>query len=155
MTRRQRYRVDLREMMVQCEANYLHLMRLMRMLEERDEVHLTLPALLADERPARGMAVRVLERCRYTTMLELEQDTLHSQLPRPALTVRLYHDARSAEVTAARPYQRVAARHDYPNPSMHQQDEKLQWNRFLAEWLRHLNEHGGTRPDHWERRVDA
>ncbi|WP_245932368.1 DUF1249 domain-containing protein [Isoalcanivorax indicus] len=144
MTRRQRYRVDLREMMVQCETNYLHLMRLMPLLQERDAVHLTLPA--SDQSP-RGVAVRVLERCRYTTVLELEPERLHALLPVPALTIRLYHDARSAEVTGARPWQRVPARHDYPNPGMHQQDEKLQWNRHLAEWLRHVNDHGGLRPE--------
>lgn len=58
------------------------------------------------------------------------------------MTVRLYHDARLAEVTAADRFRRVPARHDYPNPAMHQPDEKQQWNRFLAEWLRHLRDHG-------------
>ena len=142
VSRRQRYRVDLREMMVQCETNYLHLMRLMPLLAERDAVRLTLPA---GDPAARGVSVRVLERCRYTTVLELEPERLHALLPSPALTVRLYHDARSAEVTGARPWRQVAARHAYPNPAMHQQDEKLQWNRHLAEWLRHVNEHGGLR----------
>lgn len=142
MTRRQRYRVDLREMMTQCEANYLHLMRLMPLLRERDAVRLTLPAA-GDEGASRTVLLRVLDRARYTTELELEQERLHTLLPAPALTVRLYHDARSAEVTGARPYRRVAARHPYPNPAMHQQDEKLQLNRHLAEWLRHVQEHGG------------
>lgn len=147
LAQRQRYRVDLREMMTQCEANYGQLMRLMRLLGDDDQVYLSLPH--GGEQTPKRLALRVLERCRYTTMLELEQETLHSLLPGPALTVRLYHDARSAEVTAARPYRRVQARHDYPNADMHQRDEKLQWNRFLAEWLRHLVEHGGVMRDRW------
>jgi uncharacterized protein len=146
LAQRQRYRVDLREMMTQCEANYGQLMRLMRLLGDDDQVHLSLPH---GHQGSRRLVLRVLERCRYTTMLELEQETLHSLLPGPALTVRLYHDARSAEVTAARPYRRVQARHDYPNTDMHQRDEKLQWNRFLAEWLRHLVEHGGVARSAW------
>ena len=146
LAQRQRYRVDLREMMTQCEANYGQLMRLMRLLGERDQVHLSLPQ---GEQAPKRLVLRVLERCRYTTMLELEQETLHSLLPGPALTVRLYHDARSAEVTAARPYRRVQARHDYPNAAMHQRDEKLQWNRFLAEWLRYLVEYAGVPHNAW------
>lgn len=138
--RRQRYRVDLREMTAQCEANYGRLVRLLQWLGERDEAQLLLPH---GEAVPGTLTLRVLERCRYTTMLELEQHNAHSLLPGPALTVRMYHDARSAEVSAARPYRRtVPARHDYPNAAMHQRDEKIQWNRFLAEWLRHLHEYG-------------
>ncbi|WP_442780657.1 DUF1249 domain-containing protein [Alcanivorax quisquiliarum] len=147
LARRQRYRVDLREMMAHCEANYGRLMRLLRWLGERDEARLLLPQ--GDAAPG-SLTLRVLERCRYTTMLELEQHSPHSLLPGPALTVRMYHDARSAEVSGARPYRRtVPARHDYPNAAMHQRDEKVQWNRFLAEWLRHLQEHGAAAGTPW------
>jgi uncharacterized protein len=133
---RKRYRVDLPELISQGEENYARLMGLMRTLGDDDQVR-----LVVGEAGERVLDVKVLERCRYTTELSLQQDTLHALLPGPSLTVRLYHDARLAEVTAADQFRRVAARHDYPNPSMHQPDEKQQWNRFLGEWLRHVRAH--------------
>lgn len=136
-TAKKRYRVDLPELISQGEENYARLMGLMRTLGEEDHVRLRV-----GREGERLLDVQVLERCRYTTELSLRQDTLHALLPGPSMTVRLYHDARLAEVTAADRFRRVPARHDYPNPAMHQPDEKQQWNRFLAEWLRHLRDHG-------------
>ncbi|MCC1495965.1 DUF1249 domain-containing protein [Alcanivorax sp. 1008] len=143
-----RYRVDLPELISQGEQNYARLMRLMRALGDADHVR-----LVVGSQGERTLNVRVLQRCRYTTEISLQQDTLHALLPGPSLTVRLYHDARLAEVTEASPFQRVAARHDYPNPAMHQRDEKQQWNRFLGEWLRHLHDHGRADSGSWREQV--
>lgn len=49
--------------------------------------------------------------------------------------VRLYHDATVAEVIAWEGHRRFHARNEYPNPKMHQADEKAQLNRFLGELL--------------------
>lgn len=145
-----RYRVDLSALMSQCEENYARLMRLMSALGDNDHVQLAV-----GHEAQRLLDVRVLERCRYTTDISLQQDTLHALLPGPSLTVRLYHDARLAEVTEATPFRRVAARHQYPNRDMHQPDEKRQWNHFLAEWLSHVNDHGRTNIDAWREQVGA
>ncbi len=51
--------------------------------------------------------------------------------------VRAYHDAGMLEVSAFQSHRRIAARYDYPNAYMLQQDEKIQQNHFLAEWLEH------------------
>lgn len=122
-----------------CEQNYVRLLPLLRALGDDDQALFTLPG------PGGGeveMHIRVLERCRYTSVLRLEQEAVHALLPRFRLTVRLYHDVRSAEVTESLPFRRVSARHEYPNRCMHQRDEKSQWNRFLADWLAHLHKHG-------------
>jgi uncharacterized protein len=145
---KKRYRVDLPELISQGEENYARLMRLMRALGDQDQL-----VVAVDD--ARTLQVRVLERCPYTTEVSLQQDTLHALLPGPALTVRLYHDARLAEVTGATPFQRVSARHDYPNPAMHQPDEKHQWNRFLGEWLSHVADRGRLNIDIWRAQVGA
>jgi uncharacterized protein len=147
---KKRYRVDLPELISQGEQNYARLMRLMRTLGDADHIRLTVGA-----QAERTLDVQVLERCRYTTEISLQQDTLHALLPGPALTVRLYHDARLAEVTEATPFRRVPARHDYPNPAMHQRDEKQQWNRFLGEWLRHVDDHGRVNSVSWSEQVGA
>lgn len=139
---KRRYRLDFRELMRLCEQNYAHLGPVMNALGDEDEAGFVLPG---GEGRELAFQVRVLERARYTTVLRLEQEAVHNLLPPARMTVRLYHDARMAEVTEALPYSRVWARHSYPNAWMHQEDEKNQWNRFLAEWLRHLREYGGSR----------
>ena len=80
-----------------------------------------------------------------------EDQALHDAMPAPRLTVRLYHDARLAEVTEASPFRRVQARYPYPNSQMHQRDEKAQWNRFLGEWLAHVHDHGRDAAPPWRR----
>lgn len=125
-----------------CEQNYGRLLPLLRALGDEDRCVFTLPGSDGQEME---LEVRVLERCRYTTVLRMEQDAVHALLPPSRLTIRLYHDARLAEVTEALPFRRVSARHEYPNRCMHQQDEKSQWNRFLGDWLVYLQKHGGSR----------
>lgn len=146
-TAKKRYRVDLPELLSQGEQNYARLMRLMQSLDGEGHGRFDVG------QPGRQLDLRVLERCPYTTEISLQQDTLHALLPGPSLTVRLYHDARLAEVTEATPFRRVQARHEYPNPAMHQPDEKQQWNRFLGEWLRHVHDHGRTKIALWREGV--
>ncbi len=146
-TARKRYRVDLPGLLSQGEENYARLMRLMQSLDGGDHARFEVG------QHGRQLDLRVLERCPYTTEMSLQQDTLHALLPGPSLTVRLYHDARLAEVTEVTPFRRVKARHEYPNPAMHQPDEKQQWNRFLGEWLRHVHDHGRTNIALWREQV--
>ena len=132
------YRVDLRGMLARCESNYARLMRLLHLMAEGEE-QLSVPLHASGHRALR---LTVEQTCPYTTMLHLRLTALHDSLPAPAMRVRLYHDARMAEVTEAEPFRRVQARYDYPNPAMHQRDEKHQWNLFLSDWLAHVQEHG-------------
>lgn len=141
-TGRRRYKLDFPELMRLCEQNYGRLLPLLRALGEADRGDFCLPG---GEGRDVALSVRVLEKCRYTTVLRMEQEAVHALLPPSRITIRLYHDARLAEVTEALPSRRVRARHDYPNARMHQKDEKRQWNRFLADWLVHLQAHGGSR----------
>lgn len=137
-TRRKRYQLDFPALMSQCEENYARAMQLLKAMGEGDALALDVPAGRHNCR----VRVRILERCRYTTILRFEQDALHDMLPSTSMTVRLYHDARVAEVTEARPWQRAQARYNYPNGAMHMPDEKHQWNSFLGEWLGHVRAHG-------------
>lgn len=116
------------------------MVQLLRVLGDNDQATLD----LSTDGRERRLWVRILEQARYTTILQLEQESLHPMMPAPALTVRLYHDARIAEVTEARPWRKVDAKNPYPNAAMHVPDEKHQWNSFLGEWLRFVREHGRT-----------
>ncbi|TVS11024.1 MAG: DUF1249 domain-containing protein [Gammaproteobacteria bacterium] len=138
-----RYKVDLAAHMAECDANYARLHQLLPELFDRDErtLSLTLPQV-AD----RVLRFRVVERCPYTTTLALDftraASDWHPLVPAPRLLVRLYHDARTAEVTAYQGEDRFQGRYDYPNGRMHQPDEKAQLNRFLGEYLALCLAHG-------------
>jgi len=51
------------------------------------------------------------------------------------LQVRIYHDARVAEVIDYQHNRRFDSRYKYPNIKMYQTNEKQQINFFLSEWL--------------------
>lgn len=87
----------------------------------------------------RRLAVEVVEHHKYTTVLRLTQD-LPIPIPIPAagfshMTVRIYHDAKVAEVLAYQNCCRFQSKYDYPNPKMLQVREKRRVNEFLGEWL--------------------
>ncbi len=131
-----RYKVDLPGQMAECEANYYRLLKLMPRYQLADDWRFALD----QGNRHQYLQIRILERSRYTTTVQLAQ--LDIRLPEatdwlqlPKLTVRLYHDARLAEVLAWEGHKRLRPRYDYPNQAMYHSDEKAQLNRFLGEWL--------------------
>lgn len=80
--------------------------------------------------------VEVLELCKYTTTvsIELRSQTVMCWL-KPRFEVRLYHDARLAEVVACQQVRQFRAVYNYPNVEMLLPDEKLQINLLLRDWL--------------------
>lgn len=85
-----------------------------------------------------GVVVEVLERHKYTTIIRLSQSLpLPAPLARgPVMTVRIYYDARVAEVLSYQMHRHFQPRYEYPNPEMRQRREKQRVNEFLGEWLR-------------------
>jgi uncharacterized protein YqiB (DUF1249 family) len=83
------------------------------------------------------LELEVLEKSRYTTTfsLQLQHHQSHQWLPSMQMKIRAYHDAGVAEVLAFQRFHRVEARYEYPNPQMHQTNEKWQFNDFLSDWL--------------------
>ena len=132
---RERYRVDLVELQAVCEANYARLMRLLPAM--RDEPSARRVALSQGEHLLGVLALEVLETCPYTSTLQVRQEHSLPWLPVPQLEVRVYHDARMAEVVSAKSARRFRSIYPYPNAAMHQPDEKAQLNLFLGEWLSH------------------
>ena len=140
--RRRRYHIDLASHMAECDANFLRLSKLIPELDDCDERRLSVR--IGDQDVSVG--IRVLERSPYTTHLELSQipipDGLAFELPAPRMVVRLYHDAKSAEVVEYQNERHFKSRYSYPNGEMRQTDEKAQVNRFLSEFLSACLEHG-------------
>ncbi|KZN52581.1 DUF1249 domain-containing protein [Pseudoalteromonas luteoviolacea] len=87
---------------------------------------------------------------KYTTDIKItQQHSLSSHLGQFELAVRLYHDAKVAEVYQHNYHQRVKPSYRYPNPGMHHKDEKYQLNAFLGDWLLACVENGRVSLD-WD-----
>lgn len=148
------YRVDLAGQLAQCEANYWRLLQLLPDRNRREQWLLGLTGQPANaQSPSWHTRINVIERSRYTTTLRLEradsQPLPSDWLRAPCLTLRLYEDARLAEVLAWERHRHLQPRYDYPNSAMYQRDEKAQMNRFLGEWLALCLEQGRVLEPVW------
>jgi len=141
---RAQYNIDLNAHMAECDANYMRLMKLMPNLFDID--HQVLHLIVAEQKMS--LHFRVLERSPYTTLVQLIQQSgfngLHFDLPSPQLSIRMYHDTRSAEVVEFQNEERFRPVYAYPNQRMRQRDEKVQVNRFLSEYLSACLTHGAA-----------
>lgn len=135
---RVRYKVDLQAMMADCEANYRRLQQLLDGTDGGD-------ACILLEGCDYGVVLRLRERTPYTSLVEMSAEGgvgVPAWLASPTLLVRLYHDARMAEVVSFDSARKAQPRYSYPNERMFHSDEKAQWNIFLADWLRHCLHQG-------------
>lgn len=129
-TKRSR-RADLAGLQAMCAANYARLLKLLPALASSDEEH-----FVVDVAGAQDVTVKVVERAPYTTIIDICQHTPFSRWSSaPHFQVRLYHDARLAEVYGSQSTRHFLSSYEYPNVQMHQRDEKFQVNRFFSEWL--------------------
>jgi uncharacterized protein len=135
---RKKYRIDLPGHMAECDANYLRLMKLFPNLREED---FSAFSVLLGERFCH-VRITVVERGPYTTLLELKPVPEIPWGMVPRMLIRLYHDARSAEVVECHRSRHFRPVYDYPNKHMHMPDEKAQVNRFLTEFLSWCLRHG-------------
>ena len=129
-----KYRPHLPTLMALCEINY---MLLLRILADKEQVGEQRCFFISDFLSYR---VTVNEVTKYTTLITINQEANIrgynlTELFRPKMVVRLYHDARMAEVISNQDVQQIKPRYDYPNERMHLPDEKQQVNYFLKEWL--------------------
>jgi uncharacterized protein YqiB (DUF1249 family) len=145
MALNRRYVPDLKKMAAACEGNYIRLNKLMPNFELGYETSFLISGDLRAEAPLRQARIqlKVIESFRYTSTIEVVQQGLCPDwIQPPSMLVRLYHDARSAEVTSYQNQKRIQGKYEYPNPQMRMPDEKAQLNQFLAEWLTHCLKHG-------------
>lgn len=136
--RRRPYNIDLRAHLEQCDDNYRRLARLMPDLQRTDRRHFRIFPRTA----ALTVTFEVIHRSRYTTVLSLSLPASIRGFGDMRIKVRVYHDARTAEVIEFQGQRRFDAVYEYPNPEMRQPDEKAQVNRFLSEFLNACLRHG-------------
>ncbi|MFT7684710.1 MAG: hypothetical protein ACI9FB_000050 [Candidatus Azotimanducaceae bacterium] len=164
MIKRKRYVPNLVSDMAECDANYLRLCQLFPQMNEDDSVEFGIDASdvsasvfsspglvkgsnLEFDREAdleAKVEIEICQRCPYTTMLKVtvtnSEDT--PWIKWPTMEVRIYHDAKSAEVTSFEEHRNLKFRYAQPNEKMFQPDEKSQINKYLGELLAYCIEHG-------------
>jgi len=138
-----RYRQNLPAFMTLCEQNYFRIMRLM----PKDEVIGTTKQIAVG---SFCYQLEIKTSSRFTTEVCFKQtqgDVMG--FVSPQLMVRIYHDARVAEVFCLDYVNRVRPSYHYPNPHMRHKDEKYQINAFLFDWLDFCISHGRSTM-HWD-----
>ncbi len=111
-------------------------MRLLRLMPNPVEVGTSIRVDFADG-PNSGMLLTVVEVTKYTYLLTIVADGSRPRwLPEIEVKVRVYNDARMAEVIE------WCSDRTIPwllceNSGMQARDEKWQWNMFLSELLAH------------------
>lgn len=139
------YTIDLSEQMAVCDANYIRLLKLLGPTRSLRRRVIALPHLgNVVSRKQVHVCLEVLEDFKYTSTIAIRQvlktgagrenDTAF-QYNTPEMIVRVYHDAKTAEVTSYQNHKHFKAIYPVPNQFMYQSDEKEQLNLFLAEWL--------------------
>lgn len=129
------YHVDLNALMRLYETNYAKLVRLMP-CEKTQGQHRVYDI------NGTAFQLRIVESTRYTSLLSIESMQQSPCYLKPVFRVRLYHDARVAEVCSIQQKSQIKPRYDYPNSHMYQRDEKYQINAFLSDWLIYCLKHG-------------
>lgn len=114
------------------ETNYIRMMCLC------PDLHCIKHNVASSVDGALDLHLQLLERCKYTTTVLLTyyfQDDVDKLKPEPNLVIRIYHDARQAEVLS-RSYRRVRMEVETSN-SQGSRELTNKWvlNRFLYKWL--------------------
>jgi len=128
-----RQRLNLSQLHAECGLNYV---RLLRLIPNPVEVGTSIRVDFADG-PNSGMLLTVVEVTKYTYLLTIVADGSRPRwLPEIEVKVRVYNDARMAEVIE------WCSDRTIPwllceSSGMQARDEKWQWNMFLSELLAH------------------
>lgn len=131
-----RYKVNLVELQAKCATNYGLMLRIFPALTDDGVFEFALSN-------CGTVRMNILERTPYTDLVGLQQSGVALILPKLSLCkIRMYHDARMAEVVEWEGQRGLKGRYEYPNRAMHQEDEKWQRNQFLGELLNYCLQEG-------------
>ena len=117
------------------ECNYIQMRRLLPVIPPVPTIRVSQASGSPD------LHLRIIERCRYTSELGLACWLHHEgglSIAEPDVRIRVYHDARQAEVVAAHfqhPVLRPAHRADATHMGMAGLGQRWHLNRFLYKWL--------------------
>ncbi len=117
------------------EENYRLLQQLLPEMEAGADRYL----LASEDGVQQALEVLILERCAYTTIIQLRKPFFIDGVWMPDLSMQLHlcHDARLVEVSAYQGCHRIPARYQVKGGSRYQRDEKRQINQLLHDLLRY------------------
>lgn len=127
---RKKYVPDLQKLQSICSRNYGLLVRLLP-LEYEQKANWVIEVSGALE-----FTLSVIDKTPYTETMKLSQSS--PSVPKFMATeieFRIYHDAQMVEVLSFQKQTRIRQKYTYPNPMLHQKDEKVQVNALLKDWL--------------------
>jgi uncharacterized protein YqiB (DUF1249 family) len=134
-----RHPIDLSARMAVCDGNFIRLLKLLPDLTPAARREFALPELGAgDKASAQRVVLEVVESFKYTSTVSISLEvpgTSSVYYRPPAMLVRLYHDASTAEVTSYQDERRIRVLIQEDELPRYYPDEKEQVNLFLAEWL--------------------
>ncbi len=121
----------LRDPMWYFERNYSALMAML------DETRLLEMERVQFELGCYPVELEILEDTRYTILLKISQKFSETDvlLADVVFTIRIYQDARLAEVISYQGQHSIQYKYPYPNEGMFVPDEKRQCNLLLYDWL--------------------
>ncbi|MDH5229995.1 MAG: DUF1249 domain-containing protein [Gammaproteobacteria bacterium] len=126
------------------EANYLLLQNLLPDFCNTDF------AIATDDNSTMQLRVEVVERFKYTMTVSICLSPIgsHQSFSHAELKVRLYHDARMAEVIGFQGHSRFRPEYAYPNDKGYQVNEKWQINHMLADVIKFCHQFNLTFLNH-------
>lgn len=129
-TLRKKYVPDLQKLQGICSRNYGLLVRLLPLEYQQGQ---TWSVAVSN---SLNFSLAVETKTPYTETMRLVQN--NPTIPKFMATeieFRVYHDAQMVEVLSFQKQSRLRQKYSYPNPMLHQKDEKLQVNALLKDWL--------------------
>ena len=142
--RNRRFPIDLSSNMAVCDANYIRILKLLPCFSLGATRKISLPSLGPLDNSCL-VTLQVEETFRYTSTIGIRFIFSGGHAPYfrpPALCMRLYHDASTAEVISYQDHGGYHLNAQQGGRPEFTPDEKQQVNAFLAEWLMLCIEHG-------------
>ncbi|MCW8828533.1 MAG: DUF1249 domain-containing protein [Gammaproteobacteria bacterium] len=122
------------------EENYRLLQQLLPEMEAGGDRYVLMP----EDGSQQALELLILERCAYTTIVELNKPFFIDGVWMPDLRMQLrtYHDAQVVEVAAYQGCHRIPARYQVDPGGRYLRDEKRQINLLLHELLLYCQRNG-------------
>jgi uncharacterized protein YqiB (DUF1249 family) len=134
------YSIDLSAQMAVCDGNYIRILQILPKLSlgfRREISFATSAGHSISIKEAPTTVIEVTEQFKYTSTVRIAQN-IHSYWALykvPEMFVRMYHDAKTAEVISYQQIRYLKAKYELPNKDFYLADEKEQINFLLNEWL--------------------
>ncbi len=150
MTVKQSYSIDLSAQMAVCDANFIRILQLLPNLDLGNRREINFYQALSLSNPSCWATVlEVVESFKYTSTIRIShidannvEKTSDLFFQPPEMLIRIYHDAKTAEVVSYQQARFFKAKYPLLNKNMYQADEKEQINFFLGEWLSFCQKEG-------------